>query len=71
MNATILQELRNRHSKDAVTAMVAWFRLCKGGFAEHRAPRNGEKSTFIGTGLIFTLNAAGRLLEQEALKDRT
>jgi hypothetical protein len=71
MNATILQELRNRRSKDAATAMVAWHRLCKAGFAEFRPPRVDEKSSFVGTGLIFTLNAAGRLLEQEALKDRT
>jgi hypothetical protein len=51
--------------------MVAKFRLCTAGFADRPPPRNDEKSTFIGTGLIFTLNAAGRVLEQDALKDES
>jgi len=68
MNAAILKELTNRHSGDAVTAIVAWHRLVRAGFAECRPPDNPGELKIIGRGLVFALNGAGKILEREGLR---
>jgi hypothetical protein len=68
MNDAILRELENRHSPDIIIRLVAWGRLERAGFAE-ASPASGPG--IIGAGVVFSLNAAGRILEQERKRDRT